>query len=53
LLIERQNRLLETVEPDFALAWCALDHPQIQRFQLDFGGRCELNAVRHTCAGAG
>jgi hypothetical protein len=53
VLIERKNRLFETVEPRRALAWRSLDDPEIQLFELSFGVLGELNAVCHACVEAG
>ena len=53
VLLERKNRLLETVEPRRALAWRTFDQPQIQLFELDVGALRNLNAVCHACAAGG
>lgn len=50
MLLERKNRVFETVEPGRALAWRALDQPQIQFLKLNFRALRNLNAVCHACA---
>ena len=53
VLIERKNRLFETVEPRRAQAGRSLGDPEVQLFELSFGVLGELNAICHACVEAG
>lgn len=53
MVIEREDRALETVEPFGALLRRPGDHPEIQLLKLGLGVPRDLNAVCHASGEAG
>lgn len=53
VLVQSQDRLLETVEPRRALLRRAIDQPQVQLFELCFCVSGDVNAVCHAYGASG
>jgi len=53
MLVERQDRPFEAVEPPGALLRRPRDHPEMQILELGLGVPRDLNAECHVCGEAG